>query len=182
MMPGEIDINVYQTLFNERTKLVAVSHASNALGTINPIKEMTRMAHEHNVPVLVDGAQAFPHLPVDVRDLDCDFYVFSAHKAYGPTGVGVLYGKTDLLNSMSPYQGGGDMIESVSFEKTTYNKLPYKFEAGTPNIAGVVVFHEALKFMRDIGMANIAAHERELLNYATEKTLGRSWSTHYWYG
>lgn len=168
---GEIDLDAYQTFFNAKTKMVAISHASNALGTINPIKKMTEIAHAHHVPVLVDGAQAFPHLPVDVQDLDCDFYVFSAHKAYGPTGLGVLYGKTSLLNAMPPYQGGGDMIESVSFTKTTYNKLPFKFEAGTPNISAVIGFDAALQYLREIGMQNIVAHEQALLNYATQKLM-----------
>ncbi|MES2217467.1 MAG: cysteine desulfurase [Pseudomonadota bacterium] len=166
---GEIDLEAYQKLFTERTKIVAITHASNALGTVNPIKEMVRIAHEHNVPVLVDGAQALPHMPVDVQDLDCDFYIFSSHKAYGPTGVGALYGKTALLEKMPPYQGGGDMIESVSFSRTTYNKLPYKFEAGTPNIAGVIGFGTALNYLSKVGMTAIAAHEQELLVYATRK-------------
>ncbi len=135
---GEIDLNAYQTLISPRTKMVAISHASNVLGTINPIKEITAIAHSHNVPVIVDGAQAVPHMPVDVQDIDCDFYVFSGHKMYAPTGVGVLYGKRKLLDAMPPYQGGGDMIETVSFEKITFAKVPHKFEAGTPDIAGVV--------------------------------------------
>ena len=168
---GEIDLDAYQKLFSARTKMVSIVHASNALGTINPIKKMVEIAHAHQVPVLVDGAQACPHMPVDVQDLDCDFYAFSAHKAYGPTGVGVLYGKTKLLEKMPPYQGGGDMIESVSFEKTTYNKLPFKFEAGTPNIAGVIGFDRALKYLQEIGMQNIADHEQELLAYATKQLL-----------
>jgi cysteine desulfurase/selenocysteine lyase len=169
---GEIDLVAYQNLFSARTKMVAVTHASNMLGTLNPIKDMIQIAHAHQVPVLVDGAQAFPHMAVDVQELDCDFYVFSAHKAYGPTGVGVLYGKTELLEKMPPYQGGGYMIETVSFEKTTYNTLPYKFEAGTPNIAGVIGFAAALEYMREIGMDAIAAHEQTLLQYATERLLG----------
>jgi len=169
---GEIDMEAYQALFSSRTKMVAVSHASNVLGTINPIKEMAKIAHAHDVPILVDGAQAFPHLPVDVQDLDCDFYVFSSHKAYGPTGLGVLYGKTAFLDHMPPYQGGGDMIETVSFTKTTYNKLPAKFEAGTPHIAGVVGFHAAINYLKNIGMQTIAAHERTLLKYATEQLSG----------
>ncbi len=166
---GEIDLESYQKLFSPRTQFVAVTHASNALGTINPVKEMIRIAHEQGVPVLLDGAQAFPHMPVNVRDLDCDFYVFSSHKAYGPTGVGVLYAKTKWLEKMPPYQTGGDMIESVTFEKTTYNKLPFKFEAGTPNIAGVIGFGAAIAFLNKVGMENIAAHEQILLHYATEK-------------
>lgn len=168
---GEIDVEAYKKLFSPRTKMVAIAQASNALGTINPVKEMAQIAHAHHVPVLIDGAQAFPHMPVDVQDLDCDFYVFSSHKAYGPTGLGVLYGKTELLEKMPPYQGGGDMIESVSFTKTTYNKLPGKFEAGTPNISAVVAFNEALNYMRNIGMEHIAAHEQELLSYATQQLL-----------
>jgi cysteine desulfurase/selenocysteine lyase len=166
---GELDMAAYKKLFSDRTKMVAIVHASNALGTINPIKEITKIAHERQVPVLVDGAQAIPHLPVDVRDLDCDFYAFSAHKAYGPTGIGVLYGKEKYLERMSPYQGGGDMIESVSFTKTTFNKLPFRFEAGTPNIAGVAGLNAAVNYLKNIGMENVAAHEQELLAYATEK-------------
>jgi cysteine desulfurase/selenocysteine lyase len=168
---GEIDLVAYKKLFTTNTKIVAITHASNALGTINPIKEMVAIAHAHQVPVLVDGAQAFPHMPVDVQELDCDFYVLSSHKAYGPTGVGVLYGKSHLLEAMPPYQGGGDMIESVTFAKTTYNKLPYKFEAGTPNMAGVIGFGAALAFLKNIGMDVIAAHEQALLHYATQQLL-----------
>jgi cysteine desulfurase/selenocysteine lyase len=168
---GEINLEAYEKLFTARTKIVAIAHASNALGTINPIKKMIQIAHAHHVPVLVDGAQAFPHMPVDVQDLDCDFYAFSSHKAYGPTGLGVLYGKEKLLEKMPPYQGGGDMIESVTFAKTTYNKLPFKFEAGTPNIAGVIGFGAALAYMQKIGMEFIAEHEQALLAYATEKLL-----------
>jgi cysteine desulfurase/selenocysteine lyase len=168
---GEIDLPAYEKLFNARTKIVAIAHASNALGTINPIKTMIQIAHAHQVPVLVDGAQAFPHMPVDVQDLDCDFYAFSSHKAYGPTGLGVLYGKEKLLEKMPPYQGGGDMIESVSFTKTTYNKLPFKFEAGTPHIAGVIGFGAAIAYMQKVGMENIALHEQALLAYATPKLL-----------
>jgi cysteine desulfurase/selenocysteine lyase len=166
---GEIDLDAYQKLFSARTKMVAVIHASNVLGTINPVKKMIEIAHTHQVPVLVDGAQAFPHMAVDVQDLDCDFYVFSSHKAYGPTGVGVLYGKTEMLEKMPPYQGGGDMIESVTFEKSTYNKLPFKFEAGTPNISGVIGLGAALSYLNEIGMQNIAKHENDLLIDATEK-------------
>lgn len=168
---GEIDLDAYQKLLTPRTKFVAITHASNVLGTINPIKEMVQMAHAQNVPVLVDGAQAFPHLAVDVQELDCDFYVFSAHKAYGPTGMGVLYGKSQLLEKMPPYQGGGDMIETVSFQKSTYKKAPFKFEAGTPNIAGVIGFDSALSYLREVGMNNIIAHEQDLLNYATQQLL-----------
>jgi cysteine desulfurase/selenocysteine lyase len=168
---GEIDLEAYEKLFTARTKIVAIAHASNALGTINPIKKMVQIAHAHQVPVLVDGAQAFPHMPVDVQDLDCDFYAFSSHKAYGPTGLGVLYGKEKFLEKMPPYQGGGDMIESVSFAKTTYNKLPFKFEAGTPHIAGVIGFGAAIAYMQKVGMENIALHEQALLAYATPKLL-----------
>lgn len=166
---GDIDIEVYKNLFSEKTKLVAITHASNVLGTILPIKEMIAIAHEHQAYVLIDGAQAFPHLPVDVEALDCDFYTFSAHKAYGPTGVGVLYGKAALLEMMPPYQTGGSMIETVSFEKTTFARLPNKFEAGTPNIADVIGFHAALEYLDQIGMENIAAHEKMLLDYSAEK-------------
>jgi cysteine desulfurase/selenocysteine lyase len=168
---GEIDLEAYEKLFTARTKLVAVAHASNALGTINPIKRMAQLAHAQDVPILLDGAQAFPHMPVDVQELDCDFYAFSSHKAYGPTGVGVLYGKEKYLEIMPSYQGGGDMIESVSFTKTTYNKLPFRFEAGTPNIAGVIGFNAALNYLKNIGMEKIAAREHELLNYATDQLL-----------
>jgi cysteine desulfurase/selenocysteine lyase len=168
---GEMDMEAYQKLFTPRTKIVAITHVSNVLGTINPLKEMVQIAHAHQVPVLVDGAQAFPHLPVDVQDLDCDFYVFSSHKAYGPTGVGVLYGKEKLLTKMPPWQGGGDMIETVSFAMTTYNRLPYKFEAGTPDIAGVIGFGAAIKYLQTVGMQHIAAHEQALLAYATQKLM-----------
>jgi cysteine desulfurase / selenocysteine lyase len=166
---GELDLVAYQKLFSSRTKMVAVIHASNVLGTINPVKEMIDIAHQHQVPVLVDGAQAFPHMPVDVQALDCDFYLFSSHKAYGPTGVGVLYGKEKWLNAMPPYQGGGDMIETVSFEKSTYNKLPCKFEAGTPNIADVIGFAAAIEYLENIGMQAIFQHEQKLLHYAMPK-------------
>lgn len=166
---GEMDLITYKNLFSSRTKMVAVTHVSNVLGTVNPIKAMIETAHEHHVPVLIDGAQAFPHMPVDVQDLDCDFYTFSAHKAYGPTGLGVLFGKAKLLENMPPYKTGGAMIETVSFEKTTYTKIPYKFEAGTPNIADVVSFHAALAYLEQIGMQNVLAHENDLLSYATEK-------------
>lgn len=166
---GELDLAVYEKLFSPRTKLVAITHVSNVLGTVNPIKQMTALAHSHGVPVLVDGAQAVPQMPVDVQDLDCDFYTFSSHKIYGPTGVGVLYGKTALLEKMPPYQGGGSMIERVTFAKTTYAKLPYKFEAGTPSIADTIAFATAIDYLDKIGMQNIYAHEQDLLNYATEK-------------
>jgi len=147
--------------------MVSVVHVSNALGTLNPIGKIIRLAHDRNIPVLVDGAQAVPHLPIDVQALDCDFYVFSGHKIYGPTGVGVLYGKAALLEKMSPYQGGGDMIASVSFEKTTYNTLPYKFEAGTPNIAGVIGLGAAVDYLTSIGLEKILEYENDLLTYAT---------------
>jgi len=166
---GEFLLEEYKKLFSPKTKLVAITQVSNALGTITPIEEIIKIAHEHEVPVLVDGAQAAPHITVDVQKLDCDFYVFSAHKVYGPTGVGVLYGKLKHLTAMPPYQGGGDMISTVTFEKTTYQKPPYKFEAGTPNIAGVIAFSAALDYVTAIGLNAIAAHEHELLVYATQK-------------
>jgi cysteine desulfurase / selenocysteine lyase len=166
---GELLIDEFAKLLGPRTKLAAVTHVSNALGTINPLKRMVELAHSHNVPVLVDGAQAVPHMKVDVQALDCDFYAFSGHKVYAPTGIGVLYGKTALLESMPPYQGGGDMISSVTFERTTYNKLPYKFEAGTPDIAGVIGLGAALNYVSALGIENIGAHEHDLLEYATEK-------------
>jgi cysteine desulfurase/selenocysteine lyase len=165
---GELLLAEFEKLLGPRTKIVAVSHVSNALGTINPLKQMIAAAHSKGIPVVVDGAQAVPHLAVDVQDLDADFYAFSGHKMYGPTGIGVLYGKTALLEAMPPYQGGGDMISSVTFEKTTYNKLPHKFEAGTPDMAGVAGLKAAIEYMNGIGIAKIAAHEHELLNYATE--------------
>lgn len=171
---GAIDLSAYQSLFSPRTKLVALSHASNVLGTINPIKEMTVIAHAHHVPVLVDGAQAVPHMPVDMQDLDCDFYVFSGHKLYGPTGVGVLYGKKQLLDVMPPYQGGGGMIETVSFSHITYAKTPHQFEAGTPDIAGVVGLHAAIRYVASLGMEAIYSHEQTLLAYAEEKLLNIS--------
>lgn len=164
---GELDLEVFRSLFNEKTRLVCVMHASNVLGTINPIDEMIAYAHSHNVPVLVDGAQGIPHLAVDVQALDADFYVFSAHKVYGPTGIGVLYGKEKWLDAMPPYQGGGEMIAQVSFERTTFNELPYKFEAGTPDYVGSVAFATALDWVEGIGFASMQAHEEELLQYAT---------------
>jgi cysteine desulfurase/selenocysteine lyase len=148
--------------------MLALGHVSNALGTINPVKKIVEMAHQLGIPVLVDGAQAVPHIKVDVQDLDCDFYVFSGHKVYGPTGIGVLYGKEALLNAMPPYQGGGDMISSVTFERTSYNKLPFKFEAGTPDIAGAIGLGAAIEYLNRLGMENITAHGHELLAYATE--------------
>jgi cysteine desulfurase / selenocysteine lyase len=164
---GELPLDEYARLLGARTKLVALSHISNALGTVNPVKRMIEMAHRQGVPVLIDGAQAAPHLRVDVRELDCDFYVFSGHKTLGPTGVGVLYGRADWLERMPPYQGGGDMIASVTFEKTTYNALPYKFEAGTPHIAGVIGLGVALDYLSGLGLDRVAAYERELLTYGT---------------
>jgi len=164
---GELLLDEYARLLGARTKLVAVGHISNALGTINPIERMIEMAHRQGVPVLIDGAQAAPHLHVDVRALDCDFYVFSGHKTLGPTGIGVLYGKAEWLERMPPYQGGGDMIASVTFEKTTYNALPYKFEAGTPHIAGVIGLGMALDYLNGLGLDRVVAYERELLAYGT---------------
>jgi len=166
---GEILIEDYEKLFNSRTRFVGLIHVSNALGTINPVKQMIAYAHEHGVPVLVDGAQAVPHLAVDVQDLDCDFYVFSGHKLCGPTGIGVLYGKAALLEKMQPFKGGGDMILSVTFEKTIYNTIPHKFEAGTPAIAAAIGLGIAIDYLLAIGMDEIAAHEHELLVYATEQ-------------
>lgn len=163
---GALDLAAYQTLFSPRTKCVAVGHVSNALGTINPIKDITAIAHAHGVPVIVDGAQAVPHMPVDVQALDCDFYVFSGHKLYGPTGIGVLYGKKALLDELPPYQGGGEMIETVTFAKTTFAKTPHKFEAGTPDIAGVIGLAAAIRYLQAIGMPAIFAHEQALLQYA----------------
>ncbi len=166
---GELEVAAFAKLLSPKTKLVAVNHASNSLGTINPIKEIIQLAHEAGAVVLVDGAQAGAHLEIDVQQLDCDFYCLSAHKMYGPTGAGLLYGKKSLLEKMPPYQGGGEMIKDVTFEKTTYNDLPYKFEAGTPNIADVIAFKFAMDFITHMGKENIAAHEHELLSYATEK-------------
>ena len=165
---GELDYQAYLELLGPRTKMVGVVHLSNALGTINPITDMIRAAHDVGSVVLIDGAQAAPHMPLDMLALDCDFYAFSGHKVFGPTGIGVLYGKYDLLNDMVPYQGGGDMIHTVSFEKTTYNELPYKFEAGTPNIAGAIGLAAALDYVTALGMDAIAAHENDLLAYATD--------------
>ena len=166
---GEVRLDAFRALVTDRTRLVAVAHVSNALGTVNPIREMVAMAHERGVPVLVDGAQAVPRLPVDVADLGCDFYAFSGHKAYGPSGVGVLWGRASLLEAMPPWQGGGDMISSVTFEKTAYNVLPYKFEAGTPNIAGVIGLGAAIDYIRALGLDRIDAHEEDLLAYATRR-------------
>ena len=159
----------YAKLFNEHTRLVSVMHVSNVLGTVNPIKEMIRIAHAHDVPFAVDGAQSVPHIKVDVQDLDADFYAFSAHKVYGPTGIGVLYGKERWLDRMPPYQGGGEMIQTVSFERTTFNELPYKFEAGTPDYIGTTALMHALDYVSALGMDNIAAHEKALTDYALEQ-------------
>ena len=166
---GEIDVATYARLLGERTRLVAVAHVSNALGTIVPVKPMIDAAHRRGIPVLVDGAQAAPHLRVDVQALDCDFYTFSGHKTYGPTGIGVLYGKAALLEQMPPFQGGGDMIKSVSFEKTVYSDLPYKFEAGTPHIAGAIGLGVALEYLEGLGLDHVAAYEHELLAHGTER-------------
>jgi cysteine desulfurase / selenocysteine lyase len=168
---GELLVDEFEKLISDKTKLVSVVHMSNALGTINPVKKIIAAAHAQGIPVQLDGAQALPHMTVDVQELDCDFYVFSGHKLYGPTGVGVLYGKQALLEAMPPYQGGGDMIRKVTFEETEYNVLPYKFEAGTPDIAGVVGLGAAIDYLNAIGMDKIAAYEAELLAYATEKAL-----------
>lgn len=169
---GEVVLEEYARLLGPRTRLAAFSHISNALGTVNPVAEMIRLAHSQGVPVLVDGAQAVPHAAVNVHELDCDFYAFSGHKLYGPTGTGVLYGKAALLEAMPPYQGGGDMIRTVSFTRTTYNSLPYKFEAGTPDIAGVIGLGAAVDYVSAIGLDRIAAYENELLQYATEQIRG----------
>lgn len=166
---GEWLIDEYEKLFTPRTKLVSVAHVSNVLGTINPVKQIASIAHAHNVPVLIDGAQGIPHMKVDVQDIDADFYVFSAHKIYGPTGIGVLYGKEDLLDKMPPYQGGGEMIKNVSFEGTTFNELPFKFEAGTPDYVGSTAMAKALDYVSAIGIDNIAAHEHELTVYAMQR-------------
>ena len=165
---GELDLDAFSKMIGPKTKLVAVTHVSNALGTVNPVRRMVEIAHSHNVPVLVDGAQAVPHMKVDVQALGCDFYTFSGHKVYGPTGIGILYGKAALLEKMPPYQGGGDMIMSVTFEKTVYNRVPYKFEAGTPDIAGVIGLGAALDYVTSLGIENIGAHETELLRHLTD--------------
>lgn len=163
---GELLIDEYEKLFSSRTRIVSVAHVSNVLGTVNPVKEIIKIAHAHGVPVLVDGAQSIPHLPVDVQDLDADFFVFSGHKVYGPTGIGVLYGKENWLDRLPPYQGGGEMIKNVSFEKTTFNELPFKFEAGTPDYIGSTALAKALDYVSAIGMDNIAVYEHELTDYA----------------
>ena len=166
---GELLLDEYEKLFSERTKLVSFAHVSNVLGTVNPAKEMIATAHAHGVPVLIDGAQSVPHMKVDVQDLDADFFAFSGHKIYGPTGVGVLYGKEEWLDKLPPYQGGGEMIQRVSFEKTTFNELPFKFEAGTPDYIGTTALAKALDYVSAIGMENIAAHEHELTLYAMQR-------------
>lgn len=166
---GDVIMEEYEKLFNEKTRIVSITQVSNVLGTINPVKEMIRIAHEHEVPVIVDGAQSTPHMKVDVQDLDCDFFAFSGHKIYGPTGIGVLYGKEKWLDEMPPYQGGGEMIESVSFEKTTFEKLPFKFEAGTPDYVATHGLATALNYVTELGLDNIFAHEQELTRYAMEQ-------------
>lgn len=172
MLPdGTLDMPAFSKLLNNKTKLVAVTHVSNVLGTINPIQEIIQLAHNSNVPVLIDGAQAVPHIAIDVQQLDVDFYVFSAHKVYGPTGIGVLYGKEEWLNKMQPYQGGGEMIAKVTFEKTTYNELPFKFEAGTPDYIGSTALATALEYIQQIGLNAIVTYENDLLQYATAKLL-----------
>ena len=166
---GELQLDEYEKLFSDRTRIVSIAHISNVLGTINPVKEMIAAAHAHGVPVLVDGAQSIPHMQVDVQDLDVDFFAFSGHKVYGPTGVGVLYGKEEWLDKLPPYQGGGEMIQSVSFEKTTFNELPFKFEAGTPDYIGTTGLAKALDYVSAIGLEQIAAHEHELTTYAMQR-------------
>lgn len=166
---GELDMEAYAGMFTERTKIVSVAHVSNVLGTVNPVREMIRIAHSHGVPVLIDGAQSTPHFKVDVQELDCDFFAFSGHKIYGPTGIGVLYGKEEWLDRMPPYQGGGEMIESVTFEKTVFQSLPFKFEAGTPDYIATHGLAVALDYVNDIGLENISSHERELTSYCMEQ-------------
>ena len=166
---GALDMQAFEQLFNERTRFVSVAHVSNVLGTVNPVKDICRIAHSHGVPVLVDGAQSTPHFKVDVQDIDCDFFAFSGHKIYGPTGVGVLYGRETWLDRMPPYQGGGEMIESVTFERTVFEKLPFKFEAGTPDYVATHGLATALKYVSSLGLDNIAAHERELTTYCMEQ-------------
>lgn len=166
---GDVIMEEYEKLFNDKTRIVSITQVSNVLGTINPVKEMIRIAHEHEVPVMVDGAQSTPHMKVDVQDLDCDFFAFSGHKIYGPTGIGVLYGKEKWLDEMPPYQGGGEMIESVSFEKTTFEKLPFKFEAGTPDYVATHGLATALNYVTELGLDNVFAHEQELTRYAMEQ-------------
>lgn len=164
---GVLDLDTYKQLFNDHTRLVAITHVSNTLGTVNPVKQIVEIAHAHGIPVLVDGAQAISHLKVDVQDIGCDFYCFSGHKMYAPMGVGVMYGREEMLNEIPPYQGGGEMISEVTFERTTYNTLPFKFEAGTPSVGDVIGLGKAIEFMQETGVDNIAAHEADLLEYAT---------------
>ena len=166
---GELDMDAYEELFSDKTKLVAVAHISNALGTINPIKEMTEIAHENGAKILIDGAQGIAHSRVNVGELDCDFYVFSGHKIFAPMGIGILYGKEEILREMTPYQTGGEMIDKVSFEETTFNELPFKFEAGTPNVGGILGLETALKYFQEIGIEEAEAHEKKLLDYATKQ-------------
>lgn len=166
---GKLDMEAYEKLFNEHTRLVSVAHVSNVLGTVNPVKEIVKIAHEHGVPAMVDGAQSTPHFRVDVQDMDCDFFVFSGHKMYGPTGIGVLYGKEEWLDRLPPYQGGGEMIESVSFEKTTFERLPFKFEAGTPDYVATHGLATAIEYLECIGMDSIAEHEHELTDYCMKR-------------
>ncbi len=168
---GELCVEQLESLITSRTKIVAMTHVSNTLGTINPVKEVIRIAHAHHLPVMIDGAQAVAHCPVDVQDLDCEFYCFSGHKMYGPMGIGVMYGKEKWLNQMKPYQGGGEMISNVTFEKTTYNELPFKFEAGTPAVGDVIGLRKAIEYMQSVGVQNIADYENELLQYGTEELL-----------
>ena len=168
---GVLDLEVLRGMLNEKTRIVAVNHVSNTLGTVNPIRLIVDIAHSHGIPVLVDGAQAISHFAVDVQELGCDFYCFSGHKMYGPMGVGVMYGREELLEQMPPYQGGGEMIKDVTFERTTYNELPFKFEAGTPAVGDVLGLHSAIRFMQQTGIENIARHEKELTEYATERLL-----------
>jgi cysteine desulfurase / selenocysteine lyase len=166
---GELDMEAYGNLFTGHTRIVTVTHVSNVLGTVNPVREIVRIAHAHGVPVMIDGAQAIQHVPVNVADLDCDFYAFSGHKIYGPTGIGILYGKEEWLDRLPPYQGGGDMIDQVTFEKTTYNELPFKFEAGTTNYIGAIGLAESLNYLTGIGLGKIVAYEHELRDYTTQK-------------
>lgn len=166
---GVLDLEAYERLFSDRTRLVSVTHVSNTLGTVNPVEKLVTIAHAHGVPVLVDGAQAVAHMQVDVQQLGCDFYCFSGHKMYAPMGVGVMYGREELLSELPPYQGGGEMIDTVTFERTTYNQLPFRFEAGTPSVGDVLGLGRAIDFMQGVGIGNIAAHEEELLHYATER-------------
>ena len=168
---GVLDLEAYEDLFGDNTRFVAITHISNVLGTVNPVKEMVAIAHRHGVPVLIDGAQAAPHVAIDVQDLDCDFYTLSSHKMYGPAGVGVLYGKHHWLSTMAPYQGGGEMIGNVTFERTTFAELPFKFEAGTPDFVDIAAFHTAIDFVESLGLDNIAAHEHTLLEAATRQLM-----------